>query len=88
MLEGLKRLFGSKHERDVKTIRPLVEQINAHFQEYENLSDEELRAKTAEFRARIKEGIGEIEGRITAVRERLAEGLEGNERVTQMRHPG
>jgi preprotein translocase subunit SecA len=85
MLEGLKRLFGSKHERDVKTIRPLVEQINAHLQEYENLSDEELRAKTAEFRARIKEGIGEIEGRMTAVRERLAEGLEGDERVTQMR---
>jgi preprotein translocase subunit SecA len=51
----LKSLFGSKHERDLRRIAPLVDEINRHFESYASLSDEELRGKTAEFRARIQE---------------------------------
>jgi len=61
MLEALKKLFGSKHEKDVKAIQPLVTQINIHYEELQQLSDEALRAKTEEFRTRIREAIKETE---------------------------
>jgi preprotein translocase subunit SecA len=50
----LTSLFGSKHERDVKRMVPVVQQINALEPEISRLSDEGLREKTAEFRARIR----------------------------------
>ncbi len=50
----LKKIFGSKADRDMKAMRPLVEQINALEVEYQQLSDEQLKAKTAEFRARLE----------------------------------
>ena len=42
----LKKIFGSKSDRDMKKMRPLVEQINAREIEFQSLSDEELKAKT------------------------------------------
>jgi preprotein translocase subunit SecA len=54
MLESLlKGIFGSKHDRDVKRVAPMVEEINRHFASYRDLDDEALRGKTAEFRARL-----------------------------------
>jgi len=52
----LSKLFGSKHERDVKKINPLIEQINQYAEEYGKLSGETLTAKTAEFKKRLAEG--------------------------------
>ena len=49
------KIFGSKHERDIKKIKPRVEEINTLFEEYKSLSDEELKGKTGEFKQRIKE---------------------------------
>ena len=49
----LKSLFGSKHDRDVKRVTPIVEEINQFEAAVRSLSDEALPAKTAEFRARI-----------------------------------
>ncbi len=51
----LKKIFGSKQEKDIKRLQPYVDEINAYFDEYESLSDEELRAKTDEFKAFLKE---------------------------------
>ncbi len=65
------KVFGSKHERDVKRIMPLVEQINAYYEELHSLSDEELRAKTDEFRARIHEATAEIRAEIEELKQRL-----------------
>ena len=56
MIPFLTRILGSKHERDIKRIWPLVEEINTHFAELQSLSDEQLAAKTTEFRARLAEG--------------------------------
>ncbi len=57
MLENiLKSVFGSKHEREVRRARPLVDEINRLFAEFEGLSDDVLRAKTGEFRARLEAG--------------------------------
>jgi preprotein translocase subunit SecA len=50
----LTMLFGSKHERDVKAMRPAVAQINALEPQISALTDDELRGKTEEFRARLK----------------------------------
>src|SRR5688572_22319130 len=50
----LTMIFGSKHERDVKAMRPAVASINALEPEISALSDEGLRAKTAEFRERLR----------------------------------
>src|SRR5512140_816261 len=52
----LKSIFGSKHDRELKRVQPIVDEINRFCGEWEALSDEQLRGKTAEFRARLAEG--------------------------------
>ncbi len=50
----LTAIFGSKHERDVKAMRPTVERINALEPSVSALTDDQLRAKTEEFRGRLR----------------------------------
>src|SRR5712692_1684967 len=50
----LTAIFGSKHERDVKRMLPVVAQINALEPEVSALSDEQLRGRTSEFRQRLR----------------------------------
>jgi preprotein translocase subunit SecA len=52
----LAKLFGTKHDRAAKKLRPIVDEINRVEQEYQSLSDEQLRAKTDEFKNRIAQG--------------------------------
>ena len=52
----LDKFFGTRSEREVKKIMPLVEKIEALDTEYTALSDEALKAKTAEFKARYQSG--------------------------------
>ncbi len=52
----LKKFFGSRNERVIKGMLPLVTQINAFEPAFEKLSDIELHAKTAEFRQRLADG--------------------------------
>ncbi|MEN7972712.1 MAG: preprotein translocase subunit SecA [Verrucomicrobiota bacterium] len=52
----LKKIVGSKNERDMKKMRPLVARINELDEEYKALSDEQLKAKTDEFRQRLQNG--------------------------------
>ena len=56
----LGKVFGTKNEREVKRLQPRVAAINALEPEIEMLSDDQLRAKTAEFRARIQERLSSI----------------------------
>jgi preprotein translocase subunit SecA len=54
MLQIISKLFGgSKSEKDVKKIDHLVAVINNHFNSYKSLSNDELRAKTTQFKANI-----------------------------------
>jgi len=65
MLGLLTKLFGgNKFERDVKLIQPIVAQINEIYEQLAALSNDELRAKTQEFKARIREHLAEIDARI------------------------
>ena len=52
----LKKIIGSKNERDLKKMRPLVERINALDEEYKALTDDQLKAKTVEFQGRLQNG--------------------------------
>lgn len=62
MLGIISKLFGgNKSEKDVKLILPKVQKINEYFEEYKNLSNDELRNKTHVFRTRIKEHLAETD---------------------------
>ena len=56
----LGKVFGTKNEREVKRLLPRVTAINALEAEMQKLSDDQLRAKTEEFRARIQARLGAI----------------------------
>jgi len=56
MLNLITKIFGTKHERDVKRLRPLVAEINQHYEELKSLTDEQLQSKTEEFRKRLNSG--------------------------------
>ncbi|MBY0477151.1 MAG: preprotein translocase subunit SecA [Chitinophagaceae bacterium] len=65
MLGFLSKLFGgSKSEKDVQKLAPIVEKINQHFQQYQNLTNDQLRGKTQEFRERIKQHLSVIDAEI------------------------
>ena len=64
MLGIISKIFGgNKSEKDIKTIQPMVAEINRHFASYQSLSNDDLRAKTAEFKQRIREHLSNIDGR-------------------------
>ena len=57
MLSFLFKKFAGRHHRKyVEKCRPLVARINEHELAFQSLTDEQLRAKTEEFRARLKQG--------------------------------
>ena len=63
----LSKLFGgNKSEKDVKVITPYVAKINAFFDQYQPLSNDELRNKTVEFKQRIKDHLTEIDDEINS----------------------
>jgi len=86
----LTKVFGSKHERDAKRIRPIVEEINRFFQEYDSLSDDELKGKTEEFKQRIKDRTSVLDEQLDAIKEEFAQvkthGLSEDERADVRSH--
>ncbi|MBF0591534.1 MAG: preprotein translocase subunit SecA [Nitrospirae bacterium] len=54
----LKKIFGTKNERELKRIMPLVGRINEFEPAIKSLSDEQLRAKTQDFKARLEDSQG------------------------------
>jgi preprotein translocase subunit SecA len=77
----LTKVFGSRNDRTLKSLGKIVNQINALESDYEKLSDEELKAKTAEFRTRLENG--ETLDNIMA--EAFAVVREASKRVFEMR---
>jgi preprotein translocase subunit SecA len=65
MFNLIKKVFGTKYDKDVKAINPYVDKTNAFFQEYQSLSHDQLRNKTLEFRSRIKDYLSDIDAQIT-----------------------
>ncbi|WP_395505414.1 preprotein translocase subunit SecA [Ectopseudomonas hydrolytica] len=78
----LKKLFGSKNEREVKRMLKAVQSVNALEEQMIALSDEQLRGKTEEFKARLAKG--ETLDQLLA--EAFAVAREAGKRVMGMRH--
>lgn len=78
----LTKIFGSRNDRLLKTYRKTVERINALETEYEKLDDDQLRAKTQEFKSRVAAG----EELDAILPEAFAVVREGSKRVMKMRH--
>ena len=57
MFGFLKKILGSKSDKDLKEIYPLVDKINTEFDKLKGISDEDLRGKTESFKLKIKESL-------------------------------
>lgn len=68
MFNIIKKVFGTKHDRDVKAFSGVIEEINDNFNSYQSISNDELRNKTIEFRARIAEHLKGIDEDIDALK--------------------
>lgn len=71
MLNIVKKIFGDKHEKNLKLLWPIVEEINQEYEKLKKLSDDELRAKTQEFKNKINEYTAETRNRIDELKEKL-----------------
>lgn len=80
MFKLLKKIFPSKHEKDVKELMPVVDEINELYSQYQSLSDDELKAKTTEFREIIKSNTQEHEDKIIELRTKLTSDITQAER--------
>jgi len=78
----LKKIFGSKYERDLKAAQPLVQQISGLEPSISKLSDSELAEKTNEFKQRLANG----ETLDDLLPEAFAQVREAGKRVLKMRH--
>ncbi|MBI5143421.1 MAG: preprotein translocase subunit SecA [Nitrospirae bacterium] len=78
----LKKILGTKNERELKRIQPLVDRINSLEPSVQPLSDEQLRGKTVEFRSRLQNG----ETLHDILPEAFAVCREASRRVLGMRH--
>jgi preprotein translocase subunit SecA len=73
-------VFGTRHTRELKRLRPVVEQINAHFERLKDVSDDELRGQTARFRERIAEATSEVEAELGDLRAQRRQSEDAAER--------
>ena len=68
MLGFLAKIFGSKSERDIKALQPIVAQINEEYAKLSSLSNDELRNKTIEFKATIASALANIDEKINGLK--------------------
>ncbi len=73
-----KLLGGNKSEKDVKLLQPTVVKINEYFQQYQTISNDELRCKTVEFKQRITEHLKALDEEIIHLQQE-AEKLDEND---------
>lgn len=78
----LRQIFGTKHEREMKALRPSINKINELEPAMQALSDDQLKAKTPEFRERLQKG----EALDAILPEAFAVCREASRRVLGMRH--
>lgn len=78
----LTKMFGTKHDREMKKIQPTVDKINSLEAQYSQLTDDQLKAKTPEFQERLRKGetVDDI------LPEAFAVCREASKRILGMRH--
>lgn len=75
----IKKLFGSKADRDLKQLSPIVGLVNDEYKKLTNISDDELREKTETFRQKLQDSVKEETAKIQKLKEK-AEEVEVDER--------
>ena len=78
----LKAFVGDKSQKDVKSIRPIVDKINQYYNSFENLSNDELREKTIYFKEKIKQARLDQDSKIASYREELEKTTDIDKRET------
>ncbi|MBU2586070.1 MAG: DEAD/DEAH box helicase, partial [Bacteroidetes bacterium] len=73
MLNILKKFFGDKHQKDIKILEPIVEEINAIYDGLKDLSDDQLREETQKLRVIIDERTQELRNQIQELENKLKE---------------
>ncbi len=71
LVDIIKKVFGSKSERDMKQVRPILEKVLAAYKDIDKLSNDELRARTEELKKKIREREEPFEKRIAEIKEHL-----------------
>ncbi|HEX8904838.1 MAG TPA: hypothetical protein VF771_08365, partial [Longimicrobiaceae bacterium] len=65
----IRAVFGTRHQRELKRLQPIVTEINRHFERLQGVSEEELKAQTEKFRAYIREATAAIQAELDELRE-------------------
>jgi preprotein translocase subunit SecA len=68
----LKKIFGDKNTKTLKELWPIVDKINEEYEKLKDLTDDELRAKTAEFKEKIQSETADIRNKIDELKAGLA----------------
>jgi preprotein translocase subunit SecA len=76
MANFLKKILGTKSDRDLKKLNPIANTIQDAYPEIAQLTNDALRAKTHEFKSQLKEAVKESEERIAAIKKRMNEEYE------------
>ena len=71
LVDIIKKVFGTKSERDMKQVRPILEKVLAAYESIDKLSNDELRAKAEDLKRRIREVEEPFEKRIAEIKEQL-----------------
>ncbi len=75
----IKKVFGDKNVKALKEIYPIVDEIKAEYEKVKDFSDDQLREKTVEFKAKIEEETAELRNKIEELNEQLkSDNFEGN----------
>ena len=67
------KLFGNKYDKDIKSIEPIIKQIHAEHKKITAISNDELRSKTIELKAKIEENVFSEKEEITSLRSKADE---------------
>ena len=71
LVDIIKKVFGTKSERDMKQVKPILEKVLAAYESIDKLSNDELRAKAEDLKRRIREVEEPFEKRIAEIKEQL-----------------
>ncbi len=73
-------LFGTRHQRELKRLYPVVDEVNREWERLQGVSEEELRGQTEKFRAVIREALADLEAEIAELRDQRRHSEDSAER--------
>ncbi len=80
LVDVIKKVFGTKSDRDMKQVRPILEKVLAAYKEIDGLSNDELRARAEALKKQIREREEPFEKRLAEIKEHLESDIPVNEK--------